>query len=71
MRHLLLVGLAAISLVACEGDGTEDANTDQGDGAYITFYHDDERDVSCWVYDEGYGGGISCIPDDQLNVGER
>jgi len=29
-------------------------------------WHDDEKNVTCWIYSEGYRGGISCIPDHQL-----
>ena len=47
------------------------------DGKYLVgniyFYHDDDRKVSCWVtriYGDGgvRGGGISCIPDEQINM---
>lgn len=36
---------------------------------YTTRYHDDEKGVTCWVYSNGYQGGISCIPDAQLKEG--
>lgn len=29
----------------------------------ISIYHDDERQVTCWVYSSA---GISCLPDSQL-----
>lgn len=39
----------------------------------VYFVHDDERNVSCWIttldgYSRGAGGGISCIPDEQLST---
>ena len=35
---------------------------------YVSFYHDDDRRVSCWIYSNYYQGGISCIPDKDLNI---
>lgn len=37
----------------------------------IEVIHDDKRGVTCWVY-SGFSnrGGISCIPDSQLQPGE-
>ena len=35
---------------------------------YVSFYHDDDRRVSCWIYAFNYQGGISCIPDKDLYV---
>ena len=39
---------------------------------YVYFYHDDNKQVSCWIITscgEGSirGGGISCIPDKQID----
>lgn len=33
---------------------------------YIKTINDEERNVTCWVYAQGYGGGISCLPDKQF-----
>jgi len=33
--------------------------------------HDDERGVTCYVYYHGGPGGISCIPDSQLQAGNE
>ena len=35
----------------------------QGNSVYVM--HDDMRNVTCWVYD--FYGGISCIPDRELD----
>lgn len=35
----------------------------------ITVFHDDERGATCWVYGLSAPGGISCIPDSQLQAG--
>lgn len=32
----------------------------------VRVFHDDARAVTCWVYADGYKGGISCIPDKEL-----
>lgn len=29
-------------------------------------YHDDELNVTCWIYNGYTEAGISCIPDDQI-----
>lgn len=34
-------------------------------GAYV--FHDDQRAVTCW----SYSGGLSCIPDSQLQAGNE
>ncbi len=36
----------------------------------IEVIHDDQRNVTCWIKGVNNGGGISCIPDSQLNKGE-
>ena len=37
-------------------------------GYNIEVFHDNKRNVTCWVYKRmGQGGGISCIPDHILN----
>lgn len=33
-----------------------------------TVQHDDRRAVTCWVYNQGVRGGISCIPDWMLTA---
>ncbi|AQW68333.1 hypothetical protein [Pseudomonas parafulva] len=33
--------------------------------------HDDQRGVTCYVYFDGGPGGISCIPDSQLQAGSE
>ncbi|MCE1058107.1 hypothetical protein LU646_09450 [Pseudomonas alloputida] len=36
----------------------------------VEVIHDDKRAVTCWVYSgHYYKGGISCIPDSQLQAG--
>ncbi|MEK2607834.1 hypothetical protein WLF18_01750 [Pseudomonas shirazensis] len=35
----------------------------------VTVWHDDERSVTCWVLWSSNRGGISCIPDSQLQAG--
>ena len=35
----------------------------------VEVIHDDKRSVTCWVYSSFYQGGISCIPDSQLQAG--
>lgn len=35
----------------------------------VRVFHDDEHGVTCWLYQGGNQGGISCIPDSQLQAG--
>lgn len=40
----------------------------------VEVIHDDKRAVTCWVYADYYRGGIggiSCIPDSQLQAGNQ
>lgn len=38
----------------------------------VEVIHDDKRAVTCWVYSgHYYMGGISCIPDSQLQAGNE
>lgn len=38
----------------------------------VEVIHDDKRAVTCWVYSgHYYKGGISCIPDSQLQAGNE
>lgn len=38
----------------------------------VEVIHDDKRAVTCWVYSgHYYKGGISCIPDSQLQPGNE
>lgn len=36
----------------------------------IKVWHDDQRQVTCWVYVGNKRGGLSCIPDSQLAGGK-
>jgi len=43
-----------------------------GDLPYgVSVFHDDERGATCWLYQGGARGGISCIPDSQLQAGNQ
>ena len=35
----------------------------------VSVFHDDERGATCWAYGFDWRGGISCIPDSQLQAG--
>ncbi|MDZ5602551.1 hypothetical protein SJI00_07175 [Pseudomonas sp. RP23018S] len=35
----------------------------------VSVIHDDERNVTCWLFWSFNRGGISCIPDSQLQAG--
>ncbi|MDD2046151.1 hypothetical protein [Pseudomonas putida] len=37
----------------------------------VFVFHDDERGATCWLYGLSAPGGISCIPDSQLQAGNE
>ncbi|NBA95545.1 hypothetical protein [Pseudomonas sp. R5(2019)] len=37
----------------------------------VTVWHDDERNVTCWLFWGFKRGGISCIPDSHLQAGNE
>lgn len=41
-----------------------------GNDIPIGVWHDDKRQVTCWVYVGYRRGGLSCIPDSQLVGGK-
>jgi hypothetical protein len=46
------------------------ASADQLPGG-VNVFHDDARGATCWLYEQGVRGGISCIPDSQLQAGNQ
>ncbi|MDN5519159.1 hypothetical protein [Pseudomonas sp.] len=38
---------------------------------YIEVVRDHQRGVTCYAFKRGYAGGISCIPDSQLQAGNQ
>lgn len=58
--------LALCLLLLATGASAEQVTSD------ITVIRDRERAVTCWVYSgHFYKGGISCIPDSQLQAGSE
>lgn len=58
--------LAALALAACVAAADRDPTANYG-GQFqygIATYHDDAREVTCWLYEVG----ISCLPDSQLGA---
>lgn len=69
----LLTGLMLLSLllIGCQQSTSDQQLTsnqpDYGDVA-IEYWHDDLRNISCWIlFADHNRGGISCIPDWQLD----
>jgi hypothetical protein len=70
IRGLLLfvmaigIALIVIGISACTVDTTPEASEIKlGPNDSVRFWHDDDRNVSCWIYSAGYAGGITCLPD--------
>lgn len=70
MKRQLISLLAAVVLLANCGEPTGGPDTwdmdnvgfNQVGGTVITRSIDREAGVVCWVYANGYQGGISCLP---------
>jgi hypothetical protein len=60
MYRLLLLSIIAMLLVGCNPGEKVDSN--------ISVWHDDERNVTCWIWYGAIDGasGISCLPDSQI-----
>ena len=67
LKSKALIACLAAILTAC-GGGTYATSAPEPAPLFYhtTRYHDDEYRVTCWVFSNGYQGGISCIPDAQL-----
>ncbi|MCO7055152.1 hypothetical protein ACUZXZ_16435 [Pseudomonas juntendi] len=57
--------LALCLLLLATGASAEQLTPD------VEVIHDDKRAVTCWVFRGSYKGGISCIPDSQLQAGNE
>jgi hypothetical protein len=66
MRYFMLcIGLAAL-LLGCDNRANAPQEPQEASGNNVLTWHDDDRQVTCWIYSAGYQGGISCLPDSQL-----
>lgn len=36
----------------------------------VRVFHDDERKVTCWKYEQYNRGGLSCLPDNQIRLAD-
>lgn len=57
--------LALCLLMLATGASAEQLSDD------IEVVRDQQRGVTCYVFKRGYAGGISCIPDSQLQAGNQ
>ena len=68
----VLVGLILVLLLAACGGRENQEEPTVVDASRVQFWHDDERDVSCWICNRksGYAGmgGIACIPAHLLEI---
>ncbi len=58
----MLVAFVLFLVLACQPAAR--AYPKDGD---INIWHDDSRGVTCWVYKDGYAGGISCLTDEEVD----
>lgn len=64
---LVLVGCAPRQTIYA--DMVDDIPTNFPNG--VSRFVDKEAGVVCWVYEDDYSGGISCIPLPQLPIGNK
>lgn len=62
----IIISVCLFILISCGTSAVNTEGTTKLTEGSVTVYHDDKRNVTCWIY-VGYNkGGISCIPDNQL-----
>ena len=64
MKRLAAVAACVLLLAGCDGQTTPTGSTGTGS---ISVWHDNQRSVTCWVFKDYQRGGLSCIPDSQLD----
>lgn len=66
MRKLILIVLLFLTACAPDlGSKTVPGLTSYGSDV-VNIIHDETHSVTCWIYHDGYRGGISCLPDNQI-----
>lgn len=58
---IVMVGLVALVVVAIVSSAGQ--THEQWLQQSVSTYHDADHAVTCWIYRDGFRGGISCIPD--------
>lgn len=69
MKKIILIILVMVILSGCVGERKRLPNSHivaSGLIADVTRFEDDYYKVTCWIYRNGYAGGLACIPTDQL-----
>lgn len=62
MKVLTMVIAFMLTLSGCEPYAPAQPNIKAYGATHIEVWHDDQRDVTCWLYGDT-NGGISCLPD--------
>ncbi|HDS1791477.1 hypothetical protein NPS34_25650 [Pseudomonas putida] len=57
----------ALCLLLLAAGASADPRETRGMPYVFQVFHDDQRAVTCW----SYSGGLSCIPDSQLQAGNQ
>lgn len=69
----LILLLSLISIAGCgpvAADAVDNSKFKVKGGGSVRVVKDYDRGVTCWVYNAVRAGGISCIPNNQLNKGD-
>jgi hypothetical protein len=62
MTRKMIAPLLSVLLLACVAEADSMRPVRAADRK-LRVIHDDVRDVTCWVYEEPYGLGLSCLRD--------
>lgn len=63
---LFIIFICAVSFInKANAEEVKEANL--GWSEDVNVFQDNKRDVTCWVFKGLNRGGISCIPNDQIN----
>jgi hypothetical protein len=57
------IGLFVALLLGCVAEADPARPLRVADRSKLRVVHDDIRSVTCWVYEEPYGLGLSCLRD--------
>lgn len=67
MKYLLAI-VMLFSVVACAGNSNSEPTSEWSENGYQKIYiiHYPKQEVTCWMYADGYRGGLSCLPDKEI-----
>jgi hypothetical protein len=62
VSRVLAFLILTVAVAGCEHTRPEQERI----GLDVTMWHDDERSVTCWIYETAYGDGFACLSDSDI-----